>query len=380
MGKSTRLLVLLIVLGAWVLSACSTTEVEVTRVVKETVVEEKEVEVEVTRVVKETVVEEKEVEVTRVVLVEGEVSDYVPQIRPALRRWRIGNAEGMAEIDFVARVTQGIHEVADEMGVEIAVECDNAVDVEKTFTCMDTIIAADVDGIITANWHEEIEEEYSNMWLEAEIPAVTWDGVHPKTVHFGASNYDAGFAAGEWLGNFMLEQGWDDAVLVLGQDDTPIQPGVERMNGCKEGLLSVVDLPEDRIFELAIPTPAMYENSYNTMTDWLTGHPNVGHILSCSINDQRSTGISGACEAAGRAETCAVIGQGADAPALTEMHERTDEESSFKGSVAYFPENYGQYLVPMIVDLIEGKEVPEDVRLPHLVIDRSNVDQYYPPE
>ena len=80
------------------------------------------------------------------------------------------------------------------------------------------------------------------------------------------------------------------------------------------------------------------------------------------------------------AQTCATIGQGCFAPALEELRGRTDEESAFKASVGYFPEFYGNYLVPMIVDLIEGNPVPDSVRLDHFAIDRSNVLEYYPEE
>jgi len=39
-----------------------------------------------------------------------------------------------------------------------------------------------------------------------------------------------------------------------------------------------------------------------------------------------------------------------------------------------------EYLVPIIVDLIEGNSVPDRVVLEHFVIDRSNVDEWYPEE
>ena len=314
---------------------------------------------------------------------EGEPAEevaYVAEIRPAKERWRIGFADGMAELDFTSRVAKNIHEAADKMGVEIAVECDNAYDVEKTMSCMETIIAADVDGILLANWHSEIADEYSKLWLDAGIPAVTYDGPHPGTPDFGASNYDAGFVAGVWLGEYIVDQGWDDAVLVIGTTDTPLEALLDRDRGCREGLLSVVDMPDDRIYELGMTTPALVEESYNAMTDWLTAHPEAEHIVMCGSADERATGASSACEAAGMAQTCATIGQGCFAPALEELRGRTDEESAFKASVGYFPEFYGNYLVPMIVDLIEGNPVPDSVRLDHFAIDRSNVLEYYPEE
>lgn len=79
--KSLRIMMLLAVLLSPVLAACEPEIVEVTRVVKETVVEtvveekEVQVDVEVTREVEVEVVEEKEVEVTRIVEVEAEPAE-----------------------------------------------------------------------------------------------------------------------------------------------------------------------------------------------------------------------------------------------------------------------------------------------------------------
>ncbi len=310
-----------------------------------------------------------------------EEAAYVPEIRPAEQRWQIGYGNGMAELDFSARVTQNIYDVAEQMGVDIAIECDNAFDQEKTLACADLLVGTGVDGIIFANWHAPIAETVGQKWIDAGIPAVTYDGIHPGAVDFGASNYNAGYKAGEWLGNYAVEQGWGtDAYLVLGTDPEVGEEPMKRIWGCKDGLLSVLDLPEDQIIELLIPTPSMFEEAFNTMTDWLTAHPDVPYVLGCTINDQRGTGMSTALEAAGWVETGAIVGQGCDAPALAELQDRAEEDSAFKGSVAYFPEKYGEYMVPIIVDLIEGKPVPDTVRLDHLVVDRSNVDEFYPKE
>ena len=49
-----------------------------------------------------------------------------------------------------------------------------------------------------------------------------------------------------------------------------------------------------------------------------------------------------------------------------------------KGTVSYFPEKYGEYLVPVIVDLIEGVQVPREVYVKNAVVTRANINEYYP--
>ena len=46
---------------------------------------------------------------------------------------------------------------------------------------------------------------------------------------------------------------------------------------------------------------------------------------------------------------------------------------------AYFPERYGEIGVPYLIQLIEHKTVPKLLYVPHVVINRTNIDTYYQP-
>ena len=48
------------------------------------------------------------------------------------------------------------------------------------------------------------------------------------------------------------------------------------------------------------------------------------------------------------------------------------------GSVAYFPENYGKYLIPAVMGLINKQSVPKHVVLPTTLLTAKNVGKYYP--
>src|SRR3989337_2208798 len=99
-----------------------------------------------------------------------------------------------------------------------------------------------------------------------------------------------------------------------------------------------MDLPAENVAQIL--NGSFTDQAYEGMTTWLTGHPDAKFVLGCSINDQGATGLSGALEAAGWLGKSAIVGQGVDAPALAELHGRTEQESVFMGSVAYFPEKY----------------------------------------
>jgi len=140
-------------------------------------------------------------------------------------------------------------------------------------------------------------------------------------------------------------------------------------------LEAIVDIPDGQIGEIMGGTSA--DTAFTAMTDWLTAHPDAKFVVGCSIDDPRATGMSGALEAGGMLGKSAIVGQGVGTEALAELR-RPADESTFVASVAYSPELYGTFLVPIIVDLIEGNPVPDRVALSHFAIDRDNLDEWYP--
>ncbi len=48
------------------------------------------------------------------------------------------------------------------------------------------------------------------------------------------------------------------------------------------------------------------------------------------------------------------------------------------GSVAYFPERYGDQLIPLALTLIRGKTVPPATFVKHVLVTPQNVDRIYP--
>ncbi|MYG93027.1 MAG: substrate-binding domain-containing protein, partial [Acidimicrobiia bacterium] len=305
----------------------------------------------------------------------GDEDEYQAVIREASGAFRIGYGDGLSGIPFTDSVTDNINAVAAEMGVEI-VYCDNAYDQERTVECSNLLVTQQVDGVIFANWIAGTEELIAGIFQDAGIPCVSYDGPHPGCVAFGPDNYEAGVAAGQFLAQYAIDQGWDPAeteLLLVWTPDVPVHKA--RADGATDGVRQSFAIPDENIHD--IPTEGLTDTLPN-VTTWATGNPDAKHVLCFGHSDQPGVDCALALEQSGYLGHAAAASLGASDEALVDLRQRSDDESVFKATISYFPERYGTYLVPAIVDLIEGKTVPERLIPSVSPVTRDNVFDLYP--
>jgi ribose transport system substrate-binding protein len=97
------------------------------------------------------------------------------------------------------------------------------------------------------------------------------------------------------------------------------------------------------------------------------------HTLIGAINDSSALGALRAFEEAGRVDGCAVVGQNASPEGRDELR----RSSRFIGTVAYFPERYGEGLLKLALDILTFKATHPAVFVPHQLLTAKNVDQFY---
>ncbi|MCC7161247.1 MAG: substrate-binding domain-containing protein, partial [Anaerolineae bacterium] len=275
-------------------------------------------------------------------------AEYKAEIRPATKRWKIGYGDGLAGIPFTDSVTKSINDVAAKMGVDI-VYCDNAYNQEKTVECSNSLVTQQADGVIFANWIAGTEEMVANIFHEANIPCVTYDGPHPGCVAFGPDNFEAAKEAGKFLGEYAKAQGWDPnetQLVLVWSPDVPVHKA--RADGAKAGLESVFAIPAANIHDVGTKA---FDDVLPNVTTWATAHPDAKNVLCFGHSDQPGVDCALALEKAGFQGRAAAASLGASDEALVDLRTRTDDESIFKATISYFPERYGEYLVPIIVDL-----------------------------
>jgi len=99
------------------------------------------------------------------------------------------------------------------------------------------------------------------------------------------------------------------------------------------------------------------------------------HVVVGAVNDPSALGASRAFQEAGRAGTCAIVGQNAEPDARAELRE---PRTPLVASVGFFPERYGDGLIKLAFDILAHRQTPPALFIRHHLITTENVDHFYP--
>jgi ribose transport system substrate-binding protein len=98
-------------------------------------------------------------------------------------------------------------------------------------------------------------------------------------------------------------------------------------------------------------------------------------VLVAAANDPSALGAARAYQEAGRAGTCAIVGQNGEPDARAELRE---PRSPLIASVGFFPERYGDGLIKLALDILAHRQTPPALFIRHQLITTENVDHFYP--
>ncbi len=290
------------------------------------------------------------------------------------KRFRIGYTALDHHSSFQRAVQESLIWAAGQEDVELIV-LDNRRSPKTALRNADYLVREKVDLVIEFQIDEAIASAISSRYLDAGIPFIAVHVPHPGSTYYGANNYQAGLLAGHYLGRWARSR-WngraDEILLVDAGRAGPLVHGriAGVLAGVKESLRDgmrgchVTTLDGDGQFEL----------SMNRVRRHL-GRSETRRVLVGAVNDSSALGAVRAFQEAGRAGTCAVIGQNAEPDARTELRQ---PRTPFVGSVAYFPERYGQELIALALDILARRPTPPAQFVKHQVITAANLDRFYP--
>jgi ribose transport system substrate-binding protein len=303
----------------------------------------------------------------------GEKS-YQLNIRPPKhRRYRIGYAGQSQEFAFSRAVAESVKEAASKADIELLM-LDNQYSAKAAVRNAETFARERVELVIEFQTDEHVAPIVSSKLIEADIPIIAVEIPHSGATFYGANNYAAGLLGGHLLGRW-AKQHWQDAVdgvLLLELSKAGALPRA-RLTGTLAGIRDVIPSVEDsQVFWL--DGKGQFGGSLEAVRKYLR-HNRSRRILIGAINDPSALGALRAFEEAGRAESCAVMGQNGSLEARAELRKPA---TRLIGSVAYFPELYGDALIPLSIDILQRKAVPPAVFVKHQMLTRDNVDRLYP--
>lgn len=299
---------------------------------------------------------------------------YEAKIRAfASNRVRLGYASMTEASVFSRDVTDGLRRAAADSGFEL-VECDNRYNAKVAIRNAHWLVREKVALVIEVQIHEEVAPIISSIFAEAQIPFIAVDIPHPGAVFFGGDNYLAGRiggrALGEWAKNHWA--GAVDAIVLLTLATAGPVPAA-RMTGVAIGIREFLpDIDQSCIVHL--DGKGGYVESMQAMNNKFLRHFTGRRILLGAMNDASALGGLRALEESGRNIDFVAVGQNATAAGRAELRR---PGTRLIGSVAFFPERYGEHLLRLAQDILQGRPVPPAVFVKHALITADNVDRHY---
>jgi ribose transport system substrate-binding protein len=299
---------------------------------------------------------------------------YQSSFRPLKQRLcRLGYAAQGTDYQFSREVTSSLERAAQAEGIEL-ISLDNRYNAKIAQRNADLLVREKVDLAIEFQTDETVAPIVAAKYREAGIPMIAIDIPHPGATYYGANNYEAGLIGGRHLGRWVKEH-WHselDEIILLELPRAGNLPQM-RLTGMLVGINLVLPTAKNcRVTHLN--GDGELGASFEVVRKYIRGSRSRRLVVG-AINDVSAIGALRAFEEAGRADTCAVIGQNASPEGRAELRE---PNTRLVGSVAFFPERYGPDLIKVSLDILNKRPVPPAVFVEHKLVTPTTVEHYYP--
>ena len=290
------------------------------------------------------------------------------------RTFRIGYGSESNEFAFARAVQEGFERAAKREGLDLMI-LDNRYRPKVAIRNAETFVQKRMDLVVEFQADEHVAAPMvSAKLMEANIPLIAVEIPHPGATYFGVNNYAAGLVGGHHLGRWAKKywSGEVDEVILL---ELPIAGSVpaSRLTGMLVGIRETLGRVMDSQV-VRLNGKGRFGASLEAVRRHLQ-RSRAQRSLVGAINDPSAIGALRAFQEAGRQERCAVVGQNGSAEARAELRR---QGSRLIGSVGYFPEQYGDGIVSLALDILAGRAVPPAVFTKHQLITAENVDRFYP--
>ena len=281
------------------------------------------------------------------------------------RRYRIGFANLGETMPFSIDVRRGLERAAQAAGNIDLILADNQLDKEVGLAVAERFASQNLDLVIEYQIDEQIGNQIMDIFRQAGIPVIAVDIPIVGATYFGVNNYHAGHMAGLALGEW-IKQNWDGLIdwLITLEEPRAGSLVAARIQGQLDKLQSVIgEIPAGK--RMTLNSGNTCEISETEMTAALNNMPDAHKIAVVCFNDDAAYGVLMAARKLCREQDVVIVGQGADRRVRQEM---SNPGCRIIGSSAYFPEQYGEMLIPLALKILHGEPVPPAVYIDHVFI------------
>jgi ribose transport system substrate-binding protein len=278
---------------------------------------------------------------------------------------------------YFAVVDKGIQNAAKKAGVNLYM-VDNDLNADRAITNANLIAARPgVKVVLESNYYQSENATIGKIFSRANIPAIAVDIAIPGSPYYGANNEGAGELAGKGLVSAANAK-WGSNSVDLALVEMQSGPGQELIQQRTKGIVAGIKAADP-----SLPTSSIIQFEGGNNADaagsaveaQLPAHPNAKHIIIGMLGDSNGVAASKAAQVAGRASQVLIAGQGGDGVGVTTLE---GPASTFIGTTDYRPSNYGNDLIALACQIIEGKSIPPMNYIKHIFLTPANVRKYYP--
>lgn len=286
------------------------------------------------------------------------------------RRFRIGYAS-QSHDSFSNSLGQGLRWAAASRQIDL-IEVDNRYSVKAALRNAEQLVSQRVDLAIEFQTYERIGTKVSQTFEEAKIPLIAVEIPHPSAVFLGVDNQRAGVVGGKALLK-AAQTHWNgkcDEVLFLDLESAGSLPNLRLSSAqyvLRNGLSGDCAVSH-------LDSRGEFVRSFELTRRHLQLVPRR-RTLVIGINDYAVLGSLRAFEEAGRSDVCLAVSLGGGPEARRELRLPS---TRLVASVAFFPEKYGESLLLLALDILNGRATPPAVYMPVQILTRKNVGEFYP--
>jgi ribose transport system substrate-binding protein len=294
---------------------------------------------------------------------------------------KLGYAVNFAGNAFGDVVTESIRSSAALAGIDVDKNffyLDNKADATVALQNSDIMLSKRPDVFIEFQLDAKANAIIAMKFRDAGIPMLAIDIPVPGATFVGVDNFKVAYMAGEAAIELIEERwgGWDavDLVIML---TLPIggQITLLRAEGFAQALADKYGPEVEEKIHREDAGDGNVPDAQKASMLVLPKYPKAKNIVLTGIDEQAIAGFQAAAEILKRwnKENYITIGQGVD-----ELGRELIKTGVEDASVAYFPEKYGEFLVPAAVALYLGLPIPSHIFVENVMITKDNVTQYYP--
>ncbi len=236
------------------------------------------------------------------------------------------------------------------------------------------LLAQNVDAIACFGVNADTGSAATELAAAEGVPVVSIDVQYNGAYYFGANNQRAGEVTGEALAEHIKSKFNGEVDMIVHFYTESNGPEVLKRNtGAQDAIEAALGrtFTDDELFWFDVQDDTLAKQN---AIDFLSAHPDMDNLVFITCSDAWGPSIESAIEMMDRVDDVLMGTQNESNYTIDNF--LLPEENSWVCSSAYYFDRYGDYVMNIIEDLFNGKEVPELSFMDHEAITRENAAEF----